>query len=131
MQTYTIVLYSSSTYWRSIFPPQRWSTSQLHAFRNMSYGYYCRMILWPFYKVCKACMNASRPIPTFCNKSAIAKSSFAISIDDRTYYTFCNTSLTYLIMSSALSSSEGWCEITVLDVGGFGNPKWHYLFLQQ
>ena len=31
------------------------------------------------------------------------------------------------MMSSALSSSEGSCEITFFDAGGFGNPK-HDLF---
>ena len=52
-----------------------------------------------FCEICKACMYVSRSISTFCNKSARAKSSFAICVDDRKFCTFCNTSFAYLMMS--------------------------------
>ena len=94
----------------------------------MSHGFHLKIILWPFCEICKACMCVSRSIWTFCNKSARAKSSFGICVDDRKFCTFCNISFAYVMMSWALSSSAGFHEITVFDAGGFGNPKWHDCF---
>ena len=58
-------------------------------------GLFCDLFV-KFVKLACMCPGLSQ---LFCNKSARAKSSFGICVDNRKFCTFCNTSFAYLMMS--------------------------------